>query len=780
MNHPDRAATVAGAVPGSTPTPVPGPGPGPAVSAALRLGRRARTALPEVTLVVGVLVLLECLVFWGYFKGYAGPQFDFLGTYNTEAYSWWHDGGFFAPPEWVPYTWGGYPSAVSLQNASWYLPVGIPASLVEYDLHIASMLQALHVAAGALGVYVLARAWRLGRLTALLGLVAGFFAPGFFANAQHVDIVRGYAWAPWLLLLLSPAWPWRRWWAVPAATFLLWQALVGIYPGILVALVYLGIVWVAAFQVIERPRLREYLLPLACSGALAGLLAALKFVPAIALRGAGSPSGAEDSAFDLGILGTIFFPYDGDNLPTDMSMRSFFIPATCLALLALVPWRSRRVWVVTLTGAVAAAMSLPIWPWFDLVGQLPGMNLSRFRASDFRPFLLLAVVLLALIGLSATLRAAGAHRATGQPPLPLALRRRGVLVYLIILLGLAAALGITQGFDQVRWSAPWTILLCAALGVAMLAGLGSSRWKVAPPDARLVTLALVALTITSGVSWAYSTTRPWLAARIAVEEATWGERVEALIDERSDPQEYEDQAFRTAVQRPERTPLDLDPVPVVEFQKQWNSAYYTGVAAVGGYTNLKGNEAFDRAMQAFQDESTAEDALAFYAAPGVAMATEGTEGTEIPDAADVERCVATHDCGDGETVVPREYEPGRFVYEISGPEAVLQLNESYYPGWTAQVCPVSGGDACEDVSIAYGPMGNIAAEVPAGAWILSLAYSTPRLGLAWQLFWIGVGAIVLWTGARLFSTIRRARRRDAPPELLPADATPGTGAHGVH
>lgn len=724
------------------------------VGVVARARRRVRAVLPEITVVAGLLVLLETLLFYGHFKGYAGPQFDFLGTYNTEAFTWWRDGGFFDPPAWVPYTWGGYPSAVSLQNASWYLPVGVVAELVEYDLHIASMVHALHVAAGALGVYALARAWRLGRITATLGLVAGFFAPGFFANAQHVDIVRGYAWAPWLLLLLSPAWPWRRWWAVPAATFLLWQALVGVYPGILVAFVYAGAVWVLAAQVLLRPRLRDFLLPLAGSGVLALLLAMPKFLPAVALRGTGSPSGAEDSAFDLGILGTVFFPYDGANLPTDMSMRSFFVPATCMALLALVPWRDRRTWVLAATGATAAALSLPIWPWFDLATQLPGLDLSRFRASDFRPFLLMTIVLLALLGLSSALRAGAARRAEGTTWL-LAPGRRGAVAYLAGLLVVAAALGVLRDFGWERWTPAWTILLTAACGVALLLGLGLRRWGIATPDTRLVATGLVLLTVVSGTAWAYSTTRPWLAARIAVEQETWGERVEELIDVRKDPDEADEHAFATGDQRPARDPLTLDPVPVVEFQKQWNSAYYTGTAAVGGYTNLKGNEAFDRAMGAFQDEETADDALAFYAAPGIAVAVPEAE---IPDQALVDSCVAGARCGDGVTVTPREYAPGHLVYDVTTTGAtVLQLNESYYPGWSGAVCPPSGG-GCQDVTLEQAAMGNIAVEVPRGSWTVALDYTTPQLDRAWQLFWAGTVLTLVWTAAGLVGVVRGARR----------------------
>ena len=99
-----------------------------------------------------VIAVLQALVFGGYYSGAMTAPWDFLGAYNAEAFAWWRDGSFFNPSQWMPYQWGGYPTAASLQNSGWYLPVGVVAWLVPFTIHAASALQAFHVAWGALGV----------------------------------------------------------------------------------------------------------------------------------------------------------------------------------------------------------------------------------------------------------------------------------------------------------------------------------------------------------------------------------------------------------------------------------------------------------------------------------------------------------------------------------------------------------------------------------------------------------------------------------------------------
>ncbi|WP_273654160.1 hypothetical protein [Cellulomonas fimi] len=738
----------------------------PALPRSPRVSARTRALASEAAVVVGLLVLLELLVLGGWLAGSVSPQFDFLGGYNAEAFAWWTDGGFFHPLEWMPYAWGGYPQAVAVQGSTWYLPVGLAAAVSDFTIRTAAVVQALHVAFGALGFYVLARRWDLGRATATLALVAGFFAPGYFANAQHVDIVRGYAWAPWVLLVLSTAWPWRRWWGVPLAALVLWQAVVGMYPGMVLGYAYAGAAWVVLTQVLLRPRLRDYLVPLAAAGVAAGMLAMLKFLPAVAVRGSGE-AGVEFSEFDLGILGTVFFPYDGENLPMDMSMRSYFLPATVVALLAVVPWRDARARVAAGTAAVCALLALPVFPWFDELAALPGFDLSRFRSNDFKPVLLAAVVVLALLGLSRAVRSDALRRMSGDA-LHLAWRRPWVVAALACLLVGAAGVGAVAGFTVTRWVPPWTILATAAVVVVVLVGVGSPRWRALVPDARLVAGVLVALTVVSGTAWAFSTTRPWRAERVAAETGTWGRTTDDMVASRGEAVADGRSAVVPSDRRPARTPLTQEPVPIIESQNMWNDAYWTGVAAVGGYTNLKGSEAFTRAFTSFQDPATTVDARAWYAAPGVLLAADPDD---VPDPADVDACAQDGDCGPGTTATAAGYEPGHLRYEVSTTGGPVQLNEAWYPGWEVRACPAGSDDGCVEPATEPSATGTIATELPAGDWVVDVDYRTPGLRTAWTLFWAAVGGLVLWAASVVLLRRRRPRTREAvpAPETAPDD-----------
>ena len=189
---------------------------------------RGRLLTIEGMVVLAVIIALELAVFADYFSGKSIPAGDFISAYNFEAYSWWHDGSFFDPTQWMPLMWGGYPSVSNLQNSSFYLPVGLMAALTPFTLHTSAILSALHVAFGSIGIYVFSRRWGITPRAAMIGLVSWFFAIGFYSNAAHLDIMRAYAWLPWVLLVTSVKWPWSRWWAAPAAVLILWQTILSV------------------------------------------------------------------------------------------------------------------------------------------------------------------------------------------------------------------------------------------------------------------------------------------------------------------------------------------------------------------------------------------------------------------------------------------------------------------------------------------------------------------------------------------------------------------------
>ena len=126
---------------------------------------------------------------------------------------------------------GRLPGAAILQNGAWYLPATLVSAALPYTLHVAAALAAGHAAWGLVGAYLLARRLLGDFWVSAFAGVAWFFAAGTFSNASHVDIARGYAWMPWVMLALSSRWRWTSWWQAPLAAIVLWQATTAMYPG---------------------------------------------------------------------------------------------------------------------------------------------------------------------------------------------------------------------------------------------------------------------------------------------------------------------------------------------------------------------------------------------------------------------------------------------------------------------------------------------------------------------------------------------------------------------
>ena len=364
-----------------------------------RTGAQTRRLRARRALVLAALIAaLEAVTFGLYLAGLTVPPWDFFGSYNTDAYLWWSRGGFFDPVDWIPKLWAGYPAAAVLQNSAWYLPVGIAAAFGPFTLHSAAVVQALHVAFGAVGAYLLIRRMGGSFPPALLAAAAWFFAVGIYSNAEHVDIVRGYAWLPWLLLVVSPLWSWRRWWAIPTATILLWQAATGVYPGILIAAAYVLPFWaVAAFLIWRRP-VALTVVGIAVSALGAALLSGPRILPYLMQSTAPATATPDTSQFSIWMLGTVAFGYGSPELPNDISMRSFFVPADRDGARLL-----RELAEPVHSGGggdprPAFCLGMPFLPWFDAAQALPGMSLSRFSMSDFKPFLIMGVLLLGIAG----------------------------------------------------------------------------------------------------------------------------------------------------------------------------------------------------------------------------------------------------------------------------------------------------------------------------------------------------------------------------------------------
>ena len=696
----------------------------------------------RVLAVFVVLVALELLVFRSYFVGRIAPPWDFFGPYNTEAYQWWELGGFFSPRDWVANAWAGYPSALNLQNSGWYLPVGLASAFGPFTLHASAIVAALHVAFGALGTYLLVRSFKVRFPIAVLAMVAAFFAVGYYSNAQHVDISRGYAWVPWLLLVFAPTFPWQRAWSIPVASLVVWQAVTGIYPGMTIAFMYVGVVWVVTYQVLTRYPLRMFLTPLVISVVIAMLLSMPRLLPYAMLQEDSAGSLQESSSFSPALLGTLVFGYSSDLIGNDISMRSLFVPSTMLVLAFFACWRHRITKLAIALLIPAVVLGMPGLPWAVAVQNLPGLGFSRFGLSDFKVFMVLGVVLLACSGATALIE----NRANARLPRNMWISLGCALAFVLAI----AILGKFGPYPNEERIAGFALLLLALAGVTVLF---ISRIRLRQHSVSAVLLVLTIMTAVTGTVWAFQTELPWRTDRILGEVSSFGDTVDELISQRLPVGE--------TVQRAARVPLPADAASSGAMNSSSNRYSYLNGDSIVSYINLKGSVTQALLEESLLGPNASPEFAAFLAAPGTAVTIP--TGSSV-SAAELSACAAQSLCGDA-SVTPISYTPGHLTYELWSPGKLDAIfNEAYYQGWTAEACTEG---SCHALPVSRSSQGLVTVEVPEGTYLIHLNYVVRGASTGWVLFWGGVVSAIAASGWVL---VRRRKPRMPEPVSTSAEA----------
>jgi len=371
-----------------------------------RSARRGLRILPIAVLAA------ENLVVFGrhYFGGYGFP-WDFVGSYYAAA-AYWTEAVSRGPlAMWMPFQSMGYPFLLNLQTGIFYPPMWIfPLARIPFTLPAAVVFQCLHLFAGALGMYALARGLLRSRREALLAAFAFQLFGGFYSNSEHVDIVRAFALTPWLFWACLPpratdgggdALP-RQ---ILLAPLFVFAMAVGGYPGNLLAALFLIAIF-TVFVLVARRFARPALLwtmAVAGSAALGLGMAAIHLGPAWLYRNEVLRYHTASRLFraSLSVAHLPGLLLENRGMPLDPSMTSTWVGFAVLAGLCFVSLASaKRLWPYIALAAVAAAMAagntLPLHPLLRRL--LPPLGFSRFPSSDYRGFLAMLLILLAAAG----------------------------------------------------------------------------------------------------------------------------------------------------------------------------------------------------------------------------------------------------------------------------------------------------------------------------------------------------------------------------------------------
>ncbi len=346
------------------------------------------------------------LVFWQQLFDHWTFPWDFLGTYTTTPAfvgASIENGHLLA---WSPFVASGFPVDVNPQAGiyfpGWWLLGGLRIPLT---LRVLTAVQVAHVLFGSIGMLMLARARKIGWPWATVAAVAYLFFGGFYGEAEHADVVRGFSYLPWLLWSLTPPSNDGRWGRLATLPPLAWLIVSGAYPGQLSAFGLTGFVYVSVALRVSGPEVwRRYrvalVLAIAASAAVcvAVLLPYLRAEQANELYRIFEPTAvarAGESLAPRDLLGLYLnnfaWIYDGTVTAWAVGIP-ILIGLACIRSAVL-----RRQAPLVACGALALALAMA--PKIGVVGRamasIRPLFPSRFPAAEYKAVVAVALVVLA-------------------------------------------------------------------------------------------------------------------------------------------------------------------------------------------------------------------------------------------------------------------------------------------------------------------------------------------------------------------------------------------------
>lgn len=701
-------------------------------------------------LALAFLVTINFATFFSHYTGSRTFPWDFLGGYHALAYAWFADGGFFSPPEWFPWSEMGFPAVHAIQDSAWHLPVALLDLLnIPYTIEAATIIQCLYVLFGSVGLYYLLKSYGLESEVAALGAVCLHFSANFYSNAQHIDIIRGAAYLPWLLLLLKPSVLARGMWPYVAAVVVLFQFLVVVYPGIIVSSVYsVGVVTIISLLYMWPHRgVGRTLVLLASVGVPAVLMSGLKWLPLILQ---GNVAAVEVDTGYAPILPTHLFtlllPYDREFIPGDVTMRSLWLPAVVF-LGILMP---RRFSYVTACGVALALIGFVfggLLPGFlGRMSFLPGLSISRFPISDWRPALHIGLIILSCEGWQTLLRSER-PLVTFTKPFVFFTATFIVVSWVASYSGYAFADFRLTGFTL-------TALFFAGSGVIIILSTGRNFRKISAAVFPVVTIAAA----TSGLIFHLAENRPWRTVwNTSLETSLFGMRVADGTDDRPP---------RELARRPERLVVGDNQEQIVANSNSalYNQCYYQGTYCLLGYNNNKLSLA-NREWRRYLFDQESGPALVEFSRrkQQLVVLPEGFsfDPNELPDGDRDAQILTSVPNVIGRIV---SYSNQSVSYEISTdvPVAVIE-NEIWAAGWKLQLCK---GSEC----LAPMPTGHTDEylrtwNVPPGEWLVNLQYEQNIYTIPWTVFGFGFAFMIGFSTFVYAGSWRRSNYHAAEAEF---------------
>ncbi len=703
------------------------------------------------------LILQNALIFGQHYAGQVGFPWDFPVSYFPWVAYWTASIGKGIFPQWMPYQSMGYPFILQLQASLFYPPFWLfPLLQIPHTYQAAVISQCLHVLAGALGCYLLLKTLFKQPAYALIGAVAFQFFGGFYSNAEHSDVIRSFALMPWMLwsftFYTETAWGRLKRWQLPdrvlAAPLVVMFYATGAYPGSFLAACFLIACYVGA-QLAMSGLQKSPFQRLAGQAGILATLAALGVMMAFVHLGPSWTFRAEFSRLNefpqlernnivVADLPGLFL--SNTTLPGEVSMNSLYITlpmlllAFCLPLAAI---KKHAPLVGLLVFASLMAAGSQSFFYNAITRLISPLALSRFPSGDYRAWVSLALIALAMPGLDALLfRRVGWKSLLARLAVAVAFFGWGVAqVYVKPPFFLLNKADPGSGLNALlAWTGlgvhPRYVAACVALFLIALIALflcwrwgqpGIPHWKIA----LLVAVICLdgGLVISDMYTWRSVVEYPHLFTPKGglLHEFTAGEFSSAAIFD------------HFPAQRPARQVGD-DPEDL-----RWQG-YINGNYMMSDYktcpTHSCGVIEKSPVLRNYMKRAWQPVLLPVAQLPAQQMA-------DIPRAgvAQLEESVFNAPAAGAISGVQQvRYEPSRIVYEVNLPADTLMIeNELYFPGWSGEIIHADGTRAAlQPVKVNDALRGWV---FPAGRYTFQASFVFPGFS---TYVAISLGALLVW------------------------------------
>jgi hypothetical protein len=650
-----------------------------------------------------ILLFINFVSYFGFYTGKDTPPWDFWGWSLADAHTWLLNGSFFRPIEYIPHLFGGYPAYLSIQNGSWFLPsIFIRVLTGNFGAHEAAVVQGLMVLFGSIGAYLLAKHFVKTETVRVMVGIAFTFTPGIIGNASHTDIIRGWAFFPWLILTFFVKFQERP--ALISVFTIIWfQFFITGYPGVMISSFYIFALWSLFFMCYQKSNkhIIQYIFLIPLIGLLLSLIKWLPYLFTLDDK----PSPGNILTVSWRTLVTLTFPFSDNVFPNDVAMRTIFVSP--LLLLACFVWRrwEKLDWLLLSTILVSLAFGVN----FSLTNQwqnfLPLLDLSRFRMADFKLPFCMSILLLGARGLDYLILRKNNNNSRAS---------------LTTMITVATVLILLAKFSQISMASLIigilfiTISLLSLLTMILLPEEKKENRVNYPVKSLILNLSAFGLTIV-GFMWAASAPT-WSVNTNYQTNVIFG--VPKSVFQNSDKI---DLGSYFVEKTGPNFPTTLEELTATK----WNVSNFNGTNSLGGYIDL----AFQPRNEFMRSTISKVEYSRYYNSlkrPFSAWIVE-----KVDDYSQT-YCDAQSPCQEISDVEIAS--PSRFKIELAQPSnGSLQINVIPYEGWTAQVCSEF---ECRTIEVPHSTLhGYLTVPIESTTKSVTFDFSTPYAKVSWGIFW---------------------------------------------